>query len=71
MAQCPSEVLPRTEEGAHHAERDGYITKTKAAGEALPPSKLLTGPASLRRSVCAPRMMRFSVPQANEELSHV
>jgi hypothetical protein len=28
--------------------------KEKAAGEALPPSKLLTGPAPPRRSVCAP-----------------
>jgi hypothetical protein len=26
----------------------------KAAGEVLPPSKPLTGPASPRRSVCAP-----------------
>jgi hypothetical protein len=29
------------------------LEKNKAAGEALPPSKLLTGPASPRRSVCA------------------
>src|SRR5262245_16637779 len=40
---------------AHHAERDGYIQK--AAGEALPPSKPLTGPAPPRRSVCAPGTM--------------
>jgi len=31
--------------------------KSKAAGEALPPSKLLTGQASHRRSVCALGMM--------------
>jgi hypothetical protein len=31
----------------------------KAAGAVLPPSMPLTGPASPRRSVCAPGMMDF------------
>jgi hypothetical protein len=29
------------------------------AGEALPPSKFLTGPAPIRRLVCAPGAMVF------------
>src|SRR4051812_45370469 len=38
--------------------------RTKAAGEALPPSKLLTGPVSPRRSVCAPgTMSRHSIAE--------
>src|SRR5947207_3049774 len=40
------------EDSAHHLRR------IKAAGEALPPSKLLTGPASPRRLVCAPKRCR-------------
>jgi hypothetical protein len=37
-----------------HENLLGEANKTKAAGEALPPSKPLTGPAPPRRSVCAP-----------------
>src|SRR3954452_1349684 len=48
------------------------IRQRKAAGEALPPSKPLTGPAPPRRSVCAPGMMSLDCiadQQSNGELT--
>lgn len=46
--------------------------KNPAAGEFSPPSKILTGPASPRRSVCAPGDDRSLIPQtaSEEEYDH-
>src|SRR5260370_665947 len=46
--------------GAARPDQVTNVSRSKAAGEALPPSKLLTGPASLGRSVCALGAIDFS-----------
>jgi hypothetical protein len=59
-------VSSRFAREAHGGKRSGKATK--AAGVGPPPSRTLTGPASPRRSVCAPGVDRFIVSQTVHQM---